>query len=237
MRLVAYYGRPDHSPDLAKACFYTGDDFHSFEVDASRKPRKRVAGTKRRQQRATIAPFADDPCDDVSRGRHVSVFEYDFYSDEDDTADLENLPQQHPSEKQPPQCKAQCPLVAPLPLGSTPVPSKGTGHSIQAPQAAAATQPTVPSLPAAPAFPGFLAASASVKAGPLVHTSEPPCPPPPPQPVAGGAHEARDPTQAHPNRREARLMSEIHSSELSPLALNADSFQPTSAYPDRCYAA
>ena len=42
-RLVAYYGRPDQSPELARACFYTEDDFQAFEADSRRKPRRAPA--------------------------------------------------------------------------------------------------------------------------------------------------------------------------------------------------
>ena len=95
LRLVAYYGRPQVSPELARACFYTQDDFVAFEADASRKPRKRAGAARRRAQVTNALQQGYADLDDTSsdRGRSASVFDYDFYSDEDDAA-LENEPVQ-----------------------------------------------------------------------------------------------------------------------------------------------
>ena len=238
MRFVAYYGRPDHSPDLAKACFYTEDDFQYFEADASRKPRKRAVGTKRRQQRAAGTPLAQEPLgDDGSRGRHASVFEYDFYSDEEDAADVENQPQQQQhapcqSPSKATQCESHLPAVAHPPANATTAPSKAGGLAIRAIQTAA-TLPTAAPMPAPLPVRGLTAASAPPPKAlppplaPLSHPLEPPRPQPQPELGAGRVDERVDEKvdgrldeergggleQARPStRRDVRLMSEIKSS-------------------------
>ena len=145
LRLVAYYGRPTESPEMARACFYTEADFEEFEADANRKPKKRAAGGRRRARPKT-APQAgseDVSLDEIYGARRSSIFDFDFYSDDDEPLILpmcpmvENRPTQHAASalttKQQQQQQMQ-------PLAPPPVYGKGHArpHRPADPHAAAA---------------------------------------------------------------------------------------------------
>ena len=65
-----------------------------FEADANRKPQRRAAASRRKAKRG-VPPLAEQEHDDDDR-RHSSIFDYDFYSDDD-----ENAPVQHSLEASP----------------------------------------------------------------------------------------------------------------------------------------